>query len=66
MERYADKSKLAKYDDLEVTLDDEQSDEPSSIISKIEKTNSDELEKIFKETDGCSVGGSIHAIWELD
>ena len=66
MERSADKAKLAKCDDLEVTLDDEQSGELSSIISKIEETSADELDKIFKEADGCSVGDSIRAVWELD
>ena len=66
MERSADKAKLAKCDDLEVTLDDEQSDELSSIMSNIEETSADELDKIFKEADGCSAGDSIRAVWELD
>ena len=50
------------YDDLEVTLVDEQSDELSSIVSKIDETSADELEKIFKEADGCSVGDFGHAV----
>ena len=66
MERSADKAKLAKCDDLEVTLDDEQSDELSSIMSQIEETSADELDKIFKEADGCSAGDSLLAVWELD
>ena len=48
MERSADKAKLAKCDDLEVTVDYQQSDELSSIMSKIEEISADELDKIFK------------------
>ena len=66
MERSADKAKLAKYDDLDVTLDDEQSDELSSIMSKIEESSVDELSKIFEEADGYSVGDSVRTVWELD
>ena len=35
-------------------------------MSKIEETSADEMDKIFKEADGCSVGDSIHAVWKLD
>ena len=66
MERSADKAKLTKYDDLDVTLDDEQSDELSSIMSKIEESSPDELSKIFEEADGCSAGDSVRALWDLD
>ena len=31
-----------------------------------EETSADELDKIFKEAGGCSVGDSVHAVWELD
>ena len=66
MERSADKAKLARYDDLDVTLDGEQSDELSSIMSKIKESSVDELSKIFEEADGYSVGDSVRAVWELD
>ena len=35
-------------------------------MSNIEATSADELDKIFKEADGCSAGDSIRAVWELD
>lgn len=35
-------------------------------MSKIEEDSADELDKIFKEVDGCSVGDSVCAVWELD
>jgi len=47
-------------------LDDEQSDELSNIMSKIEETSADELQKVFQEADSVSVGDSVHAVWELD
>ena len=63
-ERSADKTKLARCAELEVTLDDEQSDELTNIMNKIEEANEDELEKIFNEADEHSVGESIRAAWE--
>lgn len=35
-------------------------------MSNIEETSADELDKIFKEADGCSVGDSVPVVWELD
>ena len=38
MERSTDKAKLAKLTDIDLLLDDKQSDELSNVISKIEET----------------------------
>ena len=45
-------------------LDDEQSDELTNIVNRIEEANEDELKKIFNEADEHSVGESIRAAWE--
>jgi len=66
IERSADKVKLAKLADTDLLLDDEQSDELSDVISRIEEAGADELEKVFKEADSLSVGDSVRAAWELD
>jgi len=58
-ERSADKAKLARCAELKVTLDDEQSDELTNIMNRIEEANEDELEKIFNEADEHSVGELI-------
>ena len=46
-ERSADKAKLARCAELEVMLDDEQSDELTNIVNRIEEANEDELKKIL-------------------
>ena len=66
IERSADKAKLAKLADTELSLDDEQSDEFSDVISRIEEAGTDELEEVFKEADSLSVGDSVGAAWVLD
>jgi len=63
-ERSADKAKLARCAELEVTLDDEQSDELTNIMNRIEEGSTDELEKIFNEADEHLVGESIRAAWQ--
>lgn len=45
MERSTDKAKLAKYKELELPLDDEQSDELCNVMKMIEETCPDELDK---------------------
>ena len=46
-------------------MNDEQSDKLSSIMSKIEETSANKLNKICK-ADGCLVGDSVHGVGELD
>jgi len=60
-ERSAD---TARCTELEVTLDDQQPDELTSIVNRIEEINADELEKIFNEADKHLVGDSVRAAWQ--
>lgn len=53
-ERSLDKAKLAKFVDTEVTVDDEQFEELTSVMEKIEKTCKDESEKCGKMTRNYS------------
>lgn len=64
-ERSADKAKITKYENLEVTLDDDQSDELSSVIDKIEEQHQNELDKVFQEADARSkcIGDSLRDSW---
>ena len=65
-ERSADKAKLARHEELELPLDDEQSDELCDVMKKIEETCPDELTKIFKEGDDNVVGNRVRDFWEAD
>ena len=68
--RSADKAKITKYESLEVTLDDDQSDELSSVIDKIKEKHQDELDKVFREADARSkskcVEDSLQDSWLSD
>lgn len=66
MERSTDKAKLAKYEELELPLDDEQSDELCNVMKMIEETCPDELDKIFQEGDDHAVGDLVRDSWEVD
>lgn len=59
MERSTDMAKLAKYKELELPLDDEQSDELCNVMKMIEETCPDELDK--KEMIMLLV-----TLWEVD
>ena len=67
-ERSADKAKLAKYEHLDVTLDDDQNDELNAVIEKIEEQHNDELGKVFQEGEAKSkhIGNSMRNIWQSD
>ena len=67
-ERSADKAKITKYESLDVTLNDDQSDELSSVIDKIEEQHQDELDMVFREADARSkcVGDSLRDSWLSD
>ena len=52
--------KLKKYEDSEVILDDEQN---SEMVSVLEATQPDELEKLFKEGEEHGVGSLMRSIW---
>ena len=67
-ERNKDKKALAVYGLLEVTLDDDQSDEMKEIMDKIDKVEKQTLEHIFSEAENASsgVGNSVRGIWQDD
>ena len=65
-ERSSDKSKLTRFADCVVTVDDEQSDELAKVMEKIEETCTSELEEVFKDADHRSCGESIRGVWEDD
>ena len=65
-ERNKDKKALAKYRHLEVTLDDNQSDELVEIMDKIETVGKETLEEILLEAESSGVGSSIRGIWKDD
>ena len=66
MERNSDKRKLSKYQNTEVTLSEEQHEEMSAIVRRIEEVGKDELEKVFAEGDAHGVGTQIREIWKTD
>ena len=65
-ERNKDKRALAKYQHMEITLDDEQNDELVDIMEKVENVGKDTLEEIFLEADTCGAGNTLRQIWEDD
>ena len=56
MERSVDKARLARHEDIELLLDDEQSEELCGVMKKIVETCSDKLQEIFQEGDSHAVG----------
>ena len=67
-ERSADKAKLAKYEHLDVTLDDDQNNEWNSVIEQIEEQYNGELDKVFQEADAKSkqIGSRMQTLWKSD
>ena len=55
--------KLAKYQESEVTLNEEQHSEMCTIM---ERTNDDDLEKLFKEGNEHGVGDIMKDVWFTD
>lgn len=57
-----------KLAELDVTLEDDQSDEVGKIVTTIEENCSEELQNIFDEADAHSAkaGDSLHSSWERD
>ena len=64
-ERSHDKAMIAKLSP-DMVLEDDQSDEVATILETIEEKASDELENVFKEADGRSVGTAVCNAWETD
>ena len=65
-ERINDKKKLRKYENTEITLDDDQHDDLCEIVKKIEQISKDDLEKVFCEGDIHGVGDKVREIWVTD
>jgi len=65
-ERSRDKAKLAKHEDMELLLDNEQSEELCTLMKTIEETCPDKLQEIFQEGENHSVGNLVRDSWELD
>ena len=55
--------KLAKHEESEVTLNEEQHTEMCSIV---ERTENDDLEKLFKEGNEHGIGELMKEIWFTD
>jgi hypothetical protein len=60
------KRKLDSYEETEVPLNDEQSDEMNFVVSTIESQFQAELETIFDEGDKCGVGHKLRHSWKTD
>lgn len=65
-ERNKDRKALEKYRHMEVTLDDDQSDQMVEIMDKVDTVGKKTLEEIFMEAESCGVGSSVRGIWEDD
>ena len=62
-ERISNIRKLKKYEENEVTLDDEQNDEMCNLVEQIW---TEDLEKLCKEEDGHGVGRIMKDLWITD
>ena len=66
IERFKDKRKLGRFTHTDLTLDDEQDEELSSIVLTITENHSEELEKVFDQGKKHGVESKLHDIWSLD
>ena len=66
MERGIDKRKLAKYENAEITLADEQHTQMCDVMNAIDGEATDELQKIFEEGESHGVGSKLKEIWTTD
>ena len=66
MERGIDKRKLAKYENTEITLADEQHTQMCDVMNAIDGEAVDDLQKIFEEGESHGVGSKLKEIWTTD
>ena len=66
MEHSIDKRKLAKYENTEITLADEQHTQMYDVMNAIDGEAVDDLQKIFEEGESHGVGGKLKEIWTTD
>ena len=67
-ERLNDKAKLARLIELDITSEDNLSNEVSEVLQTIEQKGSKELASILQEADAHSAntGKSIRSLWDQD
>jgi len=66
MERGIAKRKLAKYENTELTLADEQHTQMCDIVNIIDGVLVNDLQKIFEEGETHGVSGKLKEIWMTD
>jgi len=66
MERGIDKTKLAKYESIEITLLDHQHTQMCDVMDTIDGVAVDELQHIFEEGDNHGVSDKLKEIWTTD
>lgn len=66
VERCIEKKKLRKYENTEVSLDDDQSDQMAEVVDIINDKSSDTLSKMFDEAESQGKGTEVKEIWAND
>ena len=66
MERGLDKKKLARYENTEITLGDEQHTQMCNVVDAIDHVAVDDLQHIFEEGEAHGVGDKLKEIWTTD
>lgn len=61
-----DRKSLQKYEQTEVTLDDDQNEEMSQIINVISTNSPEVLSEIFEEAESQGKVQSVRDIWQSD
>ena len=65
-EQSCDKAKLHKYDDLNITLEEDQCDELANVVTKLQEVAKEDLDNIFTKADVNNVGPAVRDVWESD
>ena len=66
MERGLDKRKLARYENTEITLSEEQHTEMCDIMDAVDRVGADDLQRIFEEGESHGIGNKLKEIWTMD
>ena len=66
MERGLDKRKLTRYENMKVTLSEEQHTEMCDIMDAVDRVGVDDLQRVFEEGESRSVGNKLKEIWTMD
>ena len=66
MERGLDKKKLARYENTEITLGDEQHTQMCNVVDAIDRVAVDDLQRIFEEGEAHGVGDKLKEVWTTD